>query len=85
MANAIMSKQGEGVSMDAFGELESTLDTMRIQCDLMMDQIFNHVPRCADSSMRFNERMMILSRGLRSEIDTAQKHYYEAAAKDAGG
>lgn len=57
---------------DHLGELESSLDSMRVMCELMTSQLMEHVPSNAASSMALNERMHVLVRSQLKEIASAQ-------------
>jgi hypothetical protein len=69
MAKEIINEAG---MTDLLGDLESSLDSMRVFCDVMTSQLMEHLPSNAASSMALNERMHVLVRSLLKEIDCAQ-------------
>lgn len=50
------------------GDLETAFDNLRIVHDIMIDQLCEHTPADADSSMKLNERFCVLLDGVENKI-----------------
>ncbi|MDT7514557.1 hypothetical protein [Rhodoferax mekongensis] len=71
MTNHIMCESDKPTIRDSLSELEQSLDSMRIYCELMNNQLNQHDASSQDGSMRLQERMIVLVRSLVGEIESA--------------
>lgn len=73
MAETIMREPSAAPVRSSLTELELSLDSMRIYCEVMNDLLSLHDSTSQDSSIRLNERLTVMVRSLISEVQGAEE------------
>jgi len=71
MAETIMRVPPVESVINPLYELEHSLDSMRIYCELMTDQLLEHDAKSLESAGRLQERIILLMRSLSEEVARA--------------